>query len=215
MLDLSDLLELPPLRWTLAILKVLLILCVIWFFMHVGWILWVGLREELSNESLKANLAVVMGNEILPDGKPSPRLLARLDQAVELYQNARVESILVTGGVDNAGHDEALIMGRYLLKKGVPKEVIRVDSLGDNTYMSAANLNQMLEYYQSRKIVVVISSYHHILRAKLAMHKCGMKVVYGSYSRLFELRDIYYSIPKEFLAYYNYLYRSCPEPFQF
>lgn len=215
MLDLSDILALPPLRWLLAVLKVSLILCLLWFVVHTGFLLWVGLHEELSNQTLKANVAIVLGNEILADGKPSPRLQARLDRAVELYKDARIESVVVSGGVDTEGHDEAVIMGRYLVKNGVPKEIIRVDSLGDDTYLSAANLKQMMEYYQSRRIVVVISSFHHILRTKLAMHKCGFKVVYGSYSRFFELRDLYYSIPKEFPAYYWYLYKPCPEPFRF
>lgn len=208
-------LVLPPLRWFLALLKVLLILLLVAALAHIGWMLWDGLTDELDNESRKAHVAVVFGNEILADGKPSPRLKARLDKVIELYENAQVESIIVSGGVDDTGNDEATIMGRYLVRNGIPKEVVEVDSLGDNTYLTAANVKRMLQYRTSHRILVVVTSYHHILRAKLALNKCGFSVVYGAYSRHFEWRDLWYSIPKEIAAYYAYLNGDCPDAIRF
>lgn len=212
---LSKALVLPPLRWFLALLKVVLVLLLIGSFAHIGWMLWDGFTEELDNESLKAHVAVVFGNEIMPDGKPSARLKARLDRAIELYENAQVETIIVSGGVDDEGHDEATIMGRYLVRNGIPKEVVEVDSLGDNTFLTAANVKRMLQYRTSHRLIVVITSYHHILRAKLALKKCGFNVVYGAYGRHFEWRDIWYSIPKELVAYYRYLNGECPDAVRF
>ena len=40
-----------------------------------------GLLESPAN----ADLAVVLGNEVLPDGRLSARLAARVDRAIELY----------------------------------------------------------------------------------------------------------------------------------
>lgn len=212
---LSEVLVMPPLRWILALVKLTLVLALLWFILHVGYMVFEGLSDELDNEHLKGNVGIVFGNEIQKDGKPSPRLKARLDRALELYNKARIESIIVSGGVDEAGHDEAVIMGRYLYKAGIPKEVITVDSLGDDTFLTAANVKRILEHHKTRRIMVVISNFHHILRAKLAMHKCGFKVVYGAHANYYEWRDLWYSIPKEFAAYYYYLNRSCPDPVKF
>ncbi|MEZ0368609.1 MAG: YdcF family protein [Candidatus Sericytochromatia bacterium] len=212
---LSEVLVLPPMRWILAMIKLALLLALIWFGVHVGVMVFDGLTDELDKELFKANVAVVMGNEVLPNGKPSPRLKARLDKALELYNNGRIETIIVSGGVDDAGHDEATIMGRYLYRQGVPKDVIMVDSLGDDTFLTAANVKRMLEFHQTRKLMVVVSSYTHIMRARLAMNKCGFKVVYGAHADFFEWRDLWYSIPKEFLAYYYYLNRPCPDAVAF
>ena len=43
--------------------------------------------DGLTDEIHSADVAVVLGNTVNPDGNPSPRLQARLDKTVELYQN--------------------------------------------------------------------------------------------------------------------------------
>ncbi|PKL76240.1 MAG: YdcF family protein [Candidatus Melainabacteria bacterium HGW-Melainabacteria-1] len=212
---LSEVLAFPPLRWILALLKLLLLGSLLWFLLHTGWMIWDGLTEELNVEERKAHVAVVFGNEIMPDGKVSDRLKARLDRALDLYRDGDVDSMIVSGGVDDAGHDEASLMGRYLLRNGVPQEAIMVDSLGDDSYMTATNVRRILQNHQTRRVLVVVTSWHHVMRAKLALNKCGFKVVYGAYGRHLEWRDIWYSIPKEFAAFYWYLNRPCPEPFVF
>lgn len=210
--SLSELLSPPPLRWILAAFKLALLAGLLWFCAHVTWMLVYGLSDEYANPARRAQVAVVMGNEII-EGKPSPRLQARLDRALELYQSGRIEMLILSGGVEESGADEALIMGRYLLRKGVPREVMMVDSLGDNTLLTAANVKRMLANYQTRRALVVVSSYYHLLRARMLMQKCGFNVVYTTKSNYFEWRDLWYSIPKEFASYYYYLNQKCPESF--
>ena len=48
----------------------------------VGFIVGAGLNDQIA----KADLIVVPGNAIARDGTPSPRLKARLDAALWLYQ---------------------------------------------------------------------------------------------------------------------------------
>lgn len=201
---------LPPLRWWLALFLAAVMVVLLWFVGHVGWMLVVGFQEELNNENLSAHVAVVMGNQVLGPAKPGPRLKARLDQAYELYNNRRVQRILVSGGLGQEGYEEAVEMGRYLVRRGIPKEMIFVDALGDDTFQTARNTQRMLEARPNLRSLVVVTSYHHILRSKLALQRCGFPVVYGSYARHFEWRDLWFSIPKEVLAYYQYLVRDCP-----
>ena len=52
-----------------------------WFFVHTIFITFSGLSDNVG----KADVAVVLGNEVNSDGKPSDRLKARLDKAVYAY----------------------------------------------------------------------------------------------------------------------------------
>jgi vancomycin permeability regulator SanA len=49
----------------------------------------------LSDQPHQADLAVVLGNMVLPDGTPSKILQARLDHTVDLYQQGYFKLILV------------------------------------------------------------------------------------------------------------------------
>jgi vancomycin permeability regulator SanA len=46
-----------------------------------------------------ADVAVVLGNTVNPDGKPSRRLQARLDKTIELYRVGLFQNTIVSGGV--------------------------------------------------------------------------------------------------------------------
>jgi len=198
-------------RWILAIiLSALAVLC-LWFVLHTAWLLWDGLRDE----PFRAHVAVVMGNQVTEEGKLSPRLQARLDQAYELYLARQVQRIVVSGGLGAEGHQEAIEMGRYLVKRGIPKEMLFVDMLGNNTYQTARNTQRLLSNRDDLRSVIVVSSYYHILRSKLAFQRCGFLAVYGSHARHFEWRDIWWSIPREVLGYYAYLLQDCPPPIEY
>ena len=60
-----------------------------------------GLHDEIHS----ADLAVVPGNTVYANGTPSARLAARLDRALELYQQGLFPLILVSGGT-GAGRAE-------------------------------------------------------------------------------------------------------------
>jgi vancomycin permeability regulator SanA len=174
--------------------------------LQISWILWVGLQDSPN----RAHVALVMGSQVLPNGLPSDRLKARLDRALELYRKKRVATILVSGGLGKEGHEEAVVMGRYLIRKGVDHDDILVDTEGYNTFESASNAVKLLADQQWVSVIVV-SSYFHILRSELALTKCGIKPVWGSYARIFEWRDLYWSLPREIVGYYAYLFQNCPQ----
>jgi len=61
-----------------------------------------------SDKQAAADLIVVPGNTVAPDGQPSPRLQARLDVALALYRAHRAPLIFVSGGLGKEGFDEAV-----------------------------------------------------------------------------------------------------------
>ena len=88
-----------------------------------------GFREDV----FTADAAVVLGNQVFPDGTPSARLAARLDRAVRLYREGACPMIIVSGGVGKEGVDEAVAMAEYLFRHGLPQQSVVIDSSGFNT----------------------------------------------------------------------------------
>ncbi len=61
-----------------------------------------GLNDHLH----AADLGVVLGSKVNPDGRPSLMLQARLDHALELYRRGYFKLVLVSGGLGREGYDE-------------------------------------------------------------------------------------------------------------
>lgn len=171
----------------------------IWFALHTVLLIIDGLNDELN----KVDVAVVLGNKVEINGQPSERLQARLNKAVELYEDGYFNFIIVSGGIGKEGFDEAKVMGSYLIDKGIPEDKIIEDNNGYNSYMTAKNTKNIMDELDFDS-VMVITQYYHVSRTKLAFKKLGIKNVYSAHAEIFEFRDIY-SIIREFPAYYKYL----------
>lgn len=137
-----------------------------------------------------ADVAIVLGNTVLPTGQPSPRLAARLDRAYDCYAAMQCRLVFVSGGVDPAGADEAAVMRDYLIARGVPTERIVTDSAGDNSWATARHASAyMREHGYTRALVV--TQYFHVPRTVLALRRHGVADVSGGYPQFFEWRDLY------------------------
>ena len=137
-----------------------------------------------------ADVAIVLGNTVLPTGQPSPRLAARLDRAYACYAAMQCRQVFVSGGLDPAGADEAAVMRDYLVARGVPAERIVTDSAGDNSWATARHASAyMREHGYTRALVV--TQYFHVPRTVLALRRHGVADVSGGYPQFFEWRDLY------------------------
>lgn len=152
-----------------------------------------------------ADVAVVLGNKVEPDGQPSPRLAARLDRAYDCYAASQCRILFVSGGVDPAGTDEAAAMCDYLLARGVPADQIVVDSAGVDTWATARHASAyMREHGYTRALAV--TQYFHVPRTMLALKRQGVAEVSGAYPAFFEMRDLY-SVFRELPAVALYIFR--------
>ncbi len=159
------------------------------------------ISDGLTDENIHSELAVIFGNTVNEDGSPSPRLKARLDKAIELFKNRKVKKLCVSGGLGKEGHYEGTKMAEYLLSNGIPSSNIFIDNQGKNTHATALNVREMFPEIES---IVVVTQYHHVLRAKLAFEQIGIKNVSGAHANYWEMRD-FYACTREFFAYYSYL----------
>lgn len=160
--------------------------------------------DGLTDETEPADVAVILGNQVHPDGTPSARLAARLDRAVALVEHGRVQWVIVSGGTGREGVPEGDAMKRYMVARGVPAASILVDNMGVDTWATARNARTIMQAHDL-KSAIVVSQYFHIARVRLAFHKHGLNVA-GAHASFFELRDLY-STARELPAYVKYALR--------
>jgi vancomycin permeability regulator SanA len=160
----------------------------------------------LSDNIDRSDVAVVLGNTVDPNGKPSAQLQARLDKTIQLYQQGIFKNTIVSGGVGKEGFDEAVVMKQYLVANGLPTARIYVDSQGNNTYLTAKRTAQLMTEHKWQS-AIAISQYFHLPRTKLALQRFGVKTVYTAHADFFELRDLYSTI-REVFSYCSYQFRS-------
>lgn len=180
-----------------------LVFFAVWFTIHLLMILIVGLTDEIH----ESDAILIFGNKVETNGEPSERLKSRLDEGINLFTQNKAPLIIVSGGFGKEGFDEAIVMREYLIKHDVPESAIVLDQNGNNTYQTAKNL-VVIKKDKNIKMVIIVSQYYHLLRAGLALNKFGFETVYLSHAKMVpELRDLY-SIPREIIGYYFYLFKN-------
>ena len=143
-----------------------------------------------------AAAAIVFGNTVHPDGRPSRRLEARLEAARRLHGRRVVRWILVSGGHGKEGHDEAAVMAAWLTTHGVPDTSILVDHEGVTTVATCENARRILSARGVRDVDVV-TQWFHVPRAELAAARAVL-----------EVRGAAYSFVRELVAYPIYVLRK-------
>jgi uncharacterized SAM-binding protein YcdF (DUF218 family) len=134
---------------------------------------WVAARIVVNSRGdaeRKADAIVVFGAAEY-SGKPSPVLKARLDHALELFQQGLAPVVITTGG---AGLDPVFTEGGvgrdYLMKQGVPDVNLIAETQGDDTAESARRVGAIMRTNHMRSALVVSDAYH-IFRIKRMMRK--------------------------------------------
>lgn len=168
-----------------------------WLIIHETVIISDGVNDDAGS----ADVAVVLGTTVNPDGTISRRLKSRLDKALDMYEAGLVKRFFVTGGLGIEGHFEGTKMAEYLMSKGIPKRKIKIDDEGNNTRLSALHFR---DEYSKKTTAMVVTQYYHVTRAKLAFRQVGVKEVIGVHSTYSETADAY-SCLREFFGYYKYL----------
>ena len=125
---------------------------------------------------IRADAIVVMGAAQY-DGTPSPQLGARLDHAVDLW-NAKVAPLVIVTGGNQPGDrfTEASASRDYLVKLGVPEEVVQQEATSHSTWEAFENLrsivDQEVEVANVAEIVIVTDPFHS-LRSRLIAEENG------------------------------------------
>lgn len=154
----------------------------------------------------RADVVVVPGNTVHPDGTLSGRLKARLDVAADIYRGGSCQAVNVSGAVGSEGVDESAAMRSYLIQRGVPAQQIIQDGRGFNTEATARNAAAAMRQ-RGFRTALAVSQYFHVPRLRVLLRRQGIDVVGTAHAKFFELRDAY-SLAREVVAMAVLLPRS-------
>ncbi len=167
---------------------------------HVLALLILGFREETP----PADVVIVLGNQVYPDGTLSPLLAQRMDAAIPLVREGTVGWMMVSGGYSAGSTDEASAMARYAEARGVPADRIVTDSMGHNTRATAKNAVIFARSHHW-ETAIVATSWFHIPRTRYALEAEGVDVIGQAPAGPHGLRDVY-SVFREIVGGYAYVF---------
>lgn len=104
-----------------------------------------------------AEVAIVPGALVKPDGEMSPMLADRVRQAAALWHAGKVEKILVSGDHGTWAYDEPDTMRKALVRAGVRPEDVFEDHAGLDTW---ATMVRARDVFGVRDAIVVTQGFH-------------------------------------------------------
>lgn len=104
-----------------------------------------------------AQVALVLGGGVYPDGTVSPMLADRLEVGLRLYRAGKVGRLLLSGDHGRRGYDEVSAMAAYVERRGIPPEDVFLDHAGFSTYESVYRAR---EVFGVESAIIVTQGFH-------------------------------------------------------
>ena len=158
----------PCPKWVLFLIPV----AVVGLLTVIPWWPRVSRYDEFSIQPRPHTAALVLG-AALWDGRPSPALKERLDQALRLYREGWVQYLILSGGMGDDGLTEAEGMKRYLVERGVPPDRLLLEDRSRNTAENIAYSKKILEERNWDRFYLVTHDYH-MYRALRYAERAGL-----------------------------------------
>jgi SanA protein len=117
-----------------------------------------------------AQVALVLGAGLDPDGRPSAMLEDRLRAAAALYRDGRVDRVLASGDHGRPGYDEPNAMRRELVRLGVPDDDVFTDHAGFATLDSVVRAKRVFNVSSA----IVVTQGFHLPRALWLARRAGL-----------------------------------------
>lgn len=141
--------------------------------LYTLWQLWDIHHFGKRDMGASADCAIVLGAAAWYKN-PSPVFRARLDHAVELYEQGRVQSLILTGGYGKgAEYSESQVAYEYCLEKGVPSRSLFLETRSTSTDENLLEAKRIFdrEHFQS---ALIVSDPWHLKRACEIAEKYGL-----------------------------------------
>ena len=118
-------------------------------------------------------VGVVFGAKLDKNGNPGTYLKDRLDTALDLYFNDKIDLIILSGERLNENFNEIDVMEHYILENGVPIEDTYLDTGGLDTYSSVYRIKNVFGFDQ----VIYITQNFHLTRATFLGKMMGVDCI--------------------------------------
>ncbi len=119
----------------------------------------------------RAEVAIVPGALVEPDGDMSAMLAARVEQASRLWHAGKVEKILVSGDHGSWKYDEPDTMRKALVRDGVAPQDVFEDHAGFDTWATMVRAREIFGVGDA----VVITQGFHMPRALYLADEAGIE----------------------------------------
>ena len=139
-------------------------------------------------------MALVLGAGVYPDGRLSPMLADRVQTAVDLHQQGKVDKLLMSGDNSIKTYNEPWHMADYAISLGVPEDDIAFDYAGRRTYASCWRAKHIF----GLDSVVIVTQRFHLPRALYLCQSLDLDAVgvaadrrdYGLANTRYSIREI-------------------------
>jgi len=123
------------------------------------------------NDVPSAQVALVLGAGVFKNGKISDMYIDRLEIAVDLYKQDKIEKILVSGDHGAKNYDEVNTAKDYLLDKGISASDLFLDHAGFDTYDSVIRAKEIFAVTST----IIITQDFHLPRAVYISDQLGLE----------------------------------------
>jgi uncharacterized SAM-binding protein YcdF (DUF218 family) len=125
--------------------------------------------------AVEFDVAIVLGAQVLPDGRPSPALARRVAHAVALARSDLVGTLLMSGGPVSHPIPEAHVMRDLAIAAGIAPHRIHVEDRSRDT-IANARLSVPIVVGQDWRRVLVVTDSFHLPRALYIFRRAGLTV---------------------------------------
>jgi SanA protein len=141
-----------------------------------------------------AQVALVLGAHVRPDGSMTSMLTDRVRVAADLYRAGKVDKVLVSGDHGRVDYDEVNPMKRALVAAGVPERDVFTDHAGFDTWDSVVRAKKVFDV----RSALVVTQGFHLPRAVWLARRAGLDAHgvsadlhgYGEQGRRSRMREV-------------------------
>lgn len=160
--------------------------------------------------SRPADVIVVLGAGLRPDGEPGWALTRRSAQGADRWKAGYAPYVLCTGGLaPSQWRSEAAACRELLLRFGVPDDAILLEDRSRSTEENALNSREILRDRGWQEVLLVSDSYH-VLRGGILFTIQGFEVYLSPVppERIHKPSFYIYSIGREIAALHFYVIKE-------
>ncbi len=141
-------------------------------------------------------VAIVFGAGLRRDGTPTAILRDRVETAVQLYREGKVEKLLLSGDNRVADYNEPESMRQYARSLGVPEEALVLDYAGRRTYDTCYRAKAIFGVESA----ILVTQKFHMSRALFTCNALGLKAVGVEANNYYYLKRsrLYWNIREQF-----------------
>lgn len=121
----------------------------------------------------KPRVAIVFGASVYPNGDLSQMLEDRVETAIALYREGKVDRILVSGDNRRPEYNEPKAMADYLTSHAVAPQDVVLDFAGRSTYETCLRAKEIFGVERA----LLVTQEFHLPRALYLAHSLGLDAV--------------------------------------